>query len=209
MRRFTSISPKAFIKRGSPIGSSPGFITSRSTSTTPRASSGSRRRSAIRATASRFSCRPRRRCSSRPSTGWPAPGSPVRRCGWRSKSRSAATLNRAARSTTRSPRPSPRTERSGSTIISARKPSRTCSRSGSRTSCSSRCGTAPTSTMSRSRSRRPSGSRAAAIITTSREPSATWSRTICCNCSLWWPWNRRAISMRPRFATRRSRCSAR
>ena len=83
--------------------------------------------------------------------------SPARRCAWRSKSRSAPTSNRAARSTTRSPPPSPRSAPSGSTIISARKRSRTCSRCASPIRCSSRCGTARTSTMSRSPSPRPIG----------------------------------------------------
>ena len=127
----------------------------------------------------------------------------------RSRSRSAPTSPRAARSTTRSPPPSPRSGPSASTIISARRRSRTCSRCASPIRCSSRCGMRPTSTMSRSPSPRPSGSRAAATITTAPARCATWSRTTCCSCSRWWRWSRRPTSTRPRCATRRSRCCAR
>ena len=111
----------------------------------------------------RSSCRPRRACSKPTIDGLAARG-PRRPDGAhrRSKSRSAPTSPRAARSTTRSPPPFPRSASSASTIISARRRCRTCSRCASPTCCSSRCGTRRTSTTCRSPSPRPSGSKAAA-----------------------------------------------
>ena len=88
-----------------------------------------------------------------------APAWPAKACGSGWKSRSAPTLLRAARSTTRSPRPSPRTASSASTIISARRRCRTCWRCALPTSCSSRCGTRSTSTTCRSPWPKPSASR--------------------------------------------------
>ena len=68
------------------------------------------------------------------------------------------------RSTTPCSPPSRRSGRSASTIISARRPCRTCWRFALATGCSSRCGTRAASTMSRSPCPRRWGWRAAAIL---------------------------------------------
>ena len=70
----------------------------------------------------------------------------------RPRPRLGAGAERAARAST-----SPRTRSSASTTTSARRPSRTCWRCGSRTASSSRSGTASSSTTSRSRSPSRSG----------------------------------------------------
>ena len=181
---------------------------SRSTPPTETASPRWRRRWDRRQTC-RSSYRPRRRCSARRSRALPAPGSPVRACDWRSRSRSVTTSRRAVRSTTRSPPPFPSRGPSASTIILARRRCRTCWRCASAISCSSRCGTPPASTMSRSPCRRPSGSKDAAIITTAWARSGTWCRTTCCSSSRSSRWSHRRGSTRRASATRRSRCCAR
>jgi hypothetical protein len=80
-------------------------------------------------------------------------------------------------------RTSTSTRSSGSTTTSARRPSRTCWRCGSRTGSSSPSGTASSSTTCRSRSRSRSASRTAPATTSRRARSATSSRTTCSSCS--------------------------
>ena len=66
---------------------------------------------------------------------------------------------------------------SASITTSARRPSRTCWCSGSRTACSSRSGTGATSITCRSPRPRPSASSGARATTKARARCATWSRT--------------------------------
>jgi glucose-6-phosphate 1-dehydrogenase len=70
---------------------------------------------------------------------------------------------------------------SASTTTSARRRSRTSSRCGSPTRCSSRSGTPTTSTTCRSRWPRTSASAAAPATTTASARRATSSRTTCCS----------------------------
>ena len=107
-------------------------------------------------------------------------------------------------STTCSP---PRTS-SGSTTTSARRRCRTCWPCGSRTRCSSRCGTATSSTPCRSRWPRTSASAPGPASTTPPAPPATCCRTTCCS---WWRsrrWRSPSPSTPRRSAPRRPRCSA-
>ncbi len=104
----------------------------------------------------------------------------------------------------------PRVRRSSaSTTTSARRPSRTCCTSASRTRSSSRSGTATTWTACRSRWPRSSASRAAASSTTRPARSATSSRTTCSRSSATSRWSRPSRSTRTGSATSRSRSSAR
>ena len=84
-----------------------------------------------------------------------------------------ATWPRPTSSTTRCTASSPRSASSASTTTSARRPSRTCSSSGSPTRSSSRCGTATTCAACRSRWPSRSASRVAAASTTASARSAT------------------------------------
>ena len=87
----------------------------------------------------------------------------------------------------------PRSRRStASTTTWAKRPSRTCWRSGSRTRCSSPSGTAATSTTCRSPSPRRSAWSTAAATTRPLVRCATWSRTTLCNCSALSRWSRRS-----------------
>ncbi len=97
-------------------------------------------------------------------------------------------LASARSSSARSPASSTPTRCSASTTTWARRPSRTCWRCGSPTSCSSRCGTATTSATSRSPWPRTSASAAAPATTTASAPPATSSRTTCCSCWRSSPW---------------------
>ena len=97
-----------------------------------------------------------------------------------------------------------------STTTWARRPSRTCWRSGSRTACSSRSGTATSSTTSRSPRPRTSASGAGPATTTPRARCATWSQNHM--LQLLTPALHGAAGRRSpptRCATRRSRCCTR
>ncbi len=170
-----------------------GCSISRSTPPRRTASRRWRRRSATCRTASPSICRPRPACSSPPSRASNRSAWRARRCGSAWKSRSATTSPRPRRSTTRWPSASPRSGPSASTIIWARKPSRTSWRCASAISSSSRSGTRTASTMCRSPSPRRSGWRIARAITRARARCATWCRTISSSCSRSSRWSRRAL----------------
>ena len=117
----------------------------------------------------------------------------------RPRPRLGARAERAARAST-----STRARSSASTTTSARRPSRTCWRCGSRTASSSRSGTASSSTTCRSRSPSRSGSRAAPAFYEQagrdprrlpEPPAAAASRSR--------RWSRRSTSPPSRCATRR------
>ena len=131
--------------------------------------------SPARTTTSSSTLRRRRGSSACSATTCTRPAS--RRDGLEAHHRREALRHRpavgAASSTAKSSPTGTRTRSTASTTTSGKRPSRTCSRSGSRTGCSSRSGTRTTSTTSSSTSPRPSTSKGAVATTTRPASCAT------------------------------------
>ena len=156
--------------------------------------------------------RSRRRCSARVVAGLAKAGLWSQTIsGWWSRSRSATTSRRRATLAARAaPATSTSPSSTGSTTSSGRWGSRRSSTCGSRTRCSSPCGTATTS---RSRpdhdGRERSASRIAGASTTRSGRCATSSSTTCSSCSPRLRWSRPRAAIRTRSRTPSTRCSAR
>ena len=118
------------------------------------------------------------------ATAAPGGGAPRAAAAVRARHHREAVRHRSGDGARAEPRRSTRRWTSGRSTESittwARRPSRTCWCSGSRTASSSRCGTTTSSITSRSPAPRASASRRAAATSSRPAACATWCRTTCC-----------------------------